>query len=134
MVSVVVDRQSVQHLRIGIEDQHAHVGERGQVQHVHEGFGMPFLRCSCISRLAVMPSTAQVVIGPGRGDQLQPDGRAVRDAEGDEQEQRRRGDVRQLGEEAMRLGVEVRAADLPAPAVEAGSWRGAARLQRRFLG
>lgn len=43
VVSVVVDRQSVQHLRIGIEDQHAHVGERGQVQHVHERLRHAFL-------------------------------------------------------------------------------------------
>ena len=39
---VVVDRQSVQHRRIGIEYQHAHVGERGQVQHLTRDSGMPF--------------------------------------------------------------------------------------------
>jgi hypothetical protein len=29
--------QAVQHRRIGIEHQHANVGERSQVQHLHEG-------------------------------------------------------------------------------------------------
>ncbi len=72
------------------------------VQHVHEGFRHALLAMLCISRLAVMPSTARRFSSVQRGDQLQPDGRAVRDAEGDEQEQRRRGDVRQFGEEAVR--------------------------------
>ena len=95
---VVVERQPVQHGRVGIEHQQANVGERSQVEHFHEGL-----------RHALSPvllqlfggdafDMLQVRIRPGGGDQLHADRRAVRDAEGDEQKTARRGDVGQFGE------------------------------------
>ena len=66
---LVVDRQSVQHRRIGIEDQHANVGERGQVQHLHEGFRHALGRILAV--LLHQPlggdafDRAQVLVGPG---------------------------------------------------------------------
>lgn len=40
---IVVQGQSVQHLRVCIEDQHAHVGGVSQMQRLHEGFRHPLL-------------------------------------------------------------------------------------------
>ena len=65
---VVVERQPVQHWRVGIEHQHANVGERSQVQHFHEGFRHalgPVLLPQLFGGDAL--DMLQVRIRPGRG-------------------------------------------------------------------
>src|SRR5690606_7466790 len=117
---VVIQGQSVQWRRIGIEPQHPNVGECSQVKYLHEGLrhalGPVFLPQLLGGDALDM---LQIRIRPGGGDQLHADRGAVRDAEGDEQKSARLGDVRQFGEKAARLDGEMGTADLPAPAVEA---------------
>ena len=62
----------------------------------------------------------QVGIGPGRGNHLDADRRAVWDPENDEQKADRRGDVCKLCQVATSFFGDVRRADFPASAVEAG--------------
>ena len=68
---IVVERQPVQHGRIGIKHQHANVGERSQVQHFHEGLRHA-LGPVLLPQLFVGDALdmLQVRIRPGRGDQL----------------------------------------------------------------
>ena len=106
---VVVERQPVQHGRVGIEHQHANVSERSQVQHFHEGLRHalgPVLLPQLFGGDAL--DMLQVRIRPGGGDQLHADRGAVRDAEGDEEKTARRVDVSQVGQIAAGLLSDVR--------------------------
>jgi hypothetical protein len=113
-------RQAQQHGCVGIEDEDAHIGLAGQfkdvrqvVRHALAAVLLPKLLGG--DALGVL----QVLVRPGRGNQLDADRRAVRNPERDEQKASGVARSARLAR-YWPVSADVRAADFPAPAVVAG--------------
>ena len=118
--SFFVQRQAVEYRCVGVEDQDADISLRGQKKNIHQRLRHAFVALLLPQLLGGDAfDVLQVGIGPGRGNHLDADRRAVWDPESDEQKTDRRGDVCKLCQVATRFFGDVRRTDFPASAVEA---------------
>lgn len=82
-------RQAQQHGRVSVEDEDAHIGLASQLQDVRQ-VGGHALAAVLLPKLLGGDALGvlQVLVRPGRGDQLDADRRAVRNPKGDERSDR----------------------------------------------